>query len=300
MSVSQSLVAVVIFWAILGGLGASLLLPAMQSLIHGNFEGAAQTHAYALVGAAAAIAAAVGPLLGGFITTFLSWRLAFLLEAVIIAIVLSGMRLVRDVPYTGPRSIDGVAAVLSVAGMGGIVLAILVWQEGGAYVGAIFAVGVLALLGLVYWLRKRKREDKPTLIDPDLFASKVFRLGISQQMLQQIALGGIMICLPIYLQMVLEYNAMEAGLTLAPLSLTMFATASPRGKAGRKVPTQQPDPSRVRNAGRGSGDPGSTHPPRHLRLVPDRSLDHRRARFRPLGVAAQQLHARADLRGASQ
>jgi hypothetical protein len=41
-------------------------------------------------------------------------------------------------------------------------------------------------------------------------------------MLQQIALGGTMIVLPIYLQMVLEYNALQAGLSLAPLSLTMF------------------------------------------------------------------------------
>ena len=49
-----------IFWAIIGGLGASLLLPAMQSLIHGNFAGPAQKQAYALVGAAAAIAAAIG------------------------------------------------------------------------------------------------------------------------------------------------------------------------------------------------------------------------------------------------
>ena len=74
MALAQSLTAIIIFWAIVGGLGASLLLPAMQSLIHGNFEGAAQKKAYALVGAAAAIAAAVGPLLGGFITTYLSWR----------------------------------------------------------------------------------------------------------------------------------------------------------------------------------------------------------------------------------
>ena len=69
MTLAQSLTAIIIFWAIIGGLGASLLLPAMQSLIHGNFEGAAQKRVYALVGAAAAIAAAVGPLLGGFITT---------------------------------------------------------------------------------------------------------------------------------------------------------------------------------------------------------------------------------------
>src|SRR2546427_8595156 len=53
MTLAQSLTAIIIFWAIIGGLGASLLLPAMQSLIHGNFEGAARKRAYALVGASA-------------------------------------------------------------------------------------------------------------------------------------------------------------------------------------------------------------------------------------------------------
>src|SRR2546423_7486890 len=108
MALAQSLVPIIIFWAIVGGLGASLLLPAMQSLIHGNFEGAAQKKAYALVGAAAAIAAAVGPLIGGLITTYLSWRIAFLLEDGVIVIVLCGLKLIRDVPYTGPRQIDAV------------------------------------------------------------------------------------------------------------------------------------------------------------------------------------------------
>jgi EmrB/QacA subfamily drug resistance transporter len=234
MTIAQSLTTIIIFWAIVGGIGASLLLPAMQSLIHGNFEGAAQKKVYALVGASAAIAAAVGPLLGGFITSYLSWRLGFLLEAVIIAIVLSGIKLVHDVPYTGLRTIDAVGAALSVVGMGGIVLSILVWQEGGESVGAILAVGAVAMAALIYWLRRRKHEQKPTLIDPDLFKSKVFRFGVSGQMLQQIALGGAMIALPIYLQMVLDYDAMQAGLSLAPLSLSMFAVALLAGKkAGR-------------------------------------------------------------------
>jgi EmrB/QacA subfamily drug resistance transporter len=237
MALAQNLTAIIVFWAIIGGIGASLLLPSMQSLIHGNFEGAAQKKAYAMVGAAAAIAAAVGPLLGGFITTYLSWRVAFLLEDVVIAIVLSGIRLVDDVPYTGPRRIDPVGAVLSVAGMGGVVLGILVWQEGGEFVGLIIGIGVAALAALAYWLRRRKREGKPTLLDPDLFKSKIFRLGISGQMMQQIALGGTMIALPIYLQMVLEYNALEAGLSLAPLSLSMFAVALVAGKkAGKRRP----------------------------------------------------------------
>ncbi len=230
MVFAQNLTSIIIFWAIIGGLGASLLLPAMQSLVHGNFEGAAQKKAYALVGAAAAIAAAVGPLLGGFITTYLSWRVAFALEDVVILVVLLNIKRVRDVPYTGPRSVDVVGSVLSVVGMGGIVLGILVWQEGGEWVGVLIALGLAALATLFWWIGRRKRAGKAALLDPDLFASKIFRYGVSGQMLQQISLGGLMIALPIYLQMVFEYNALEAGLSLAPLSLTMFAVALYAGK----------------------------------------------------------------------
>ena len=237
MTLAQSLTAVVIFWAVIGGLGASLLLPAMQSLVHGNFTGASQKQAYALIGAAAAIAAAIGPLLGGFVTTYLSWRVGFALEVVIIAVVLSQIRLVKDVPYTGSREVDVVGAALSVIGMGGVVLGILVWQEGGEFVLLLMAVGAVALGSLAWWLLRRKRAQRVTLIDPDLFRSPNFTAGISGQMLQQVCLGGAMIALPLFLQMTLEYNAMEAGLSLAPLSLTMFAAAVLVGRrAGDRRP----------------------------------------------------------------
>jgi EmrB/QacA subfamily drug resistance transporter len=238
MTLAQGLTAVIIFWAIIGGLGASLLLPSMQSLVHGNFEGAAQRKAYALVGASAAIAAAVGPLLGGFITTYLSWRVGFALEVLIIAVVLFNIKLVHDAPYTGDRHVDPVGAVFSVIGMGGIVLSILVWQEGGEAVAGLLVLGAAGLSALAWWLVRRKRQGKPALIDAALFSSKIFRLGISSQMLQQIALGGTMIALPIYLQMVLEYNAMLSGLSIAPLSLSMFGVAVLAGKrAGRRRPS---------------------------------------------------------------
>src|SRR6185369_7358402 len=98
-------------------------------------------------------------------------------------------------------------------------------------------VGAVALGSLAWWLVRRKRRDAPVLVDPDLFESKPFRLGVSGQMLQQISLGGLMIALPIFLQMVLEYSAMEAGLSLAPLSLSMFAVALYAGrKAGKRRP----------------------------------------------------------------
>ena len=238
MTFAQGLTAIIVFWAVVGGIGASLLLPAMQSLIHGNFEGATRKKVYAGVGAAAAIAAAVGPLLGGFITTTLSWRVGFMLEVAVIAVVLSGINLVRDVPYTGARGVDLVGSVLSVLGMGGLVIGILVWQEGGEYVGAFIAGGAAAIAGLAWWLVRREREGKPALLTADLFRSKPFRFGVTQQMLQQIALGGSIIVLPIYLQMVLEYNALEAGLSIAPLSLSMFGVALLAGKkAGSRRPS---------------------------------------------------------------
>jgi LPXTG-motif cell wall-anchored protein len=237
MTLAQSLTAVIVFWAILGGLGASLLMPAMQALISGNFEGPAQTRARALVGATAAIAAAVGPLIGGLVTTFLSWRVGFLLEAVVIAVVLVGIKDARDVAYTGRRRLDIVGAVLSAVGMGGIVLGILVWQEGGEAVGALMAIGVVALAGLAYWLVRRRKEQKPALLDPGLFKIPNFRLGITQQMLQQITLGGTTIALPIFLQMTLEYNALQTGLSIAPLSVSTFVVAL---LARRRLGTRRP------------------------------------------------------------
>ena len=239
MALAQSVTAIIIFWAIIGGLGASLLLPAMQSLIHGNFEGKAQKATYALVGAAAAIAAAVGPLIGGFITTFLSYRVAFLLEVVVIAIVLVGSRLVRTCRIPAHATSTWSAAVLSVLGMGGLVLGILAWQEGGEAVGLLLAIGAISLAALAWWLVRRKREGKPTLIDPDLFTSALFRLGISGQMLQNIALGGAMITIPIYLQMVLEYNAL-AGRAVARAAVAEHVRDGDRRRQAVRQPASEP------------------------------------------------------------
>src|SRR3954466_14605641 len=80
MVFAQGLSAIIVFWAVIGGLGASLYLPAMQGLIHGNFTGKDRARVFALVGAAGAVAAAIGPLIGGFVTTPPSWARGFLVE----------------------------------------------------------------------------------------------------------------------------------------------------------------------------------------------------------------------------
>ena len=205
----------------------------MQSLIHGNFEGAAQKQVYALVGAAAAIAAAVGPLLGGFITTFLSWRVGFALEAVD-----HRRGPLRDRARQGravhrrPRHGRG-GAVLSVVGMGGIVLGILVWQEGGE---AVARSSASASSRWSAWLvaGEAQARAQATLLDPDLFRLQAFRFGVTQQMLQQIALGGTMIALPIFLQMVLEYNASGRPLDRPAVAQHVRGGAARRSPGGRR------------------------------------------------------------------
>ena len=238
MVFARGLAAIIVFWAIVGGLGAALYLPAMQSLIHGNFEGELRAKVFAMIGAAGAIAAAVGPLLGGMLTTLLSWRVGFLLEAVIIGGVLLGTGLIREVPYTGERSVDVVGSILSVLGMSLLVLGVLAWQEGGESVALLLVAGTVFSLALVRWLVRRRREGKPTLFDPGLFSEPLFKYGILQSVCQQVALGGLLIALPMYLQIDLAYNALQAGLSLAPLSLTMFFIALLAGRrAGKRRPS---------------------------------------------------------------
>ncbi|MFM2438887.1 MAG: hypothetical protein RLZ55_1712 [Actinomycetota bacterium] len=163
-----------------------------------------------------AIAAAIGPLIGGVLTTSRSWRVNFGPEFVIIDVVLVGSRLVTDVAFTGERDIDLVGAALSVVGMGGVVLASLVWQEGGDAVLTLIPVGAIALFALARWLVRRKRENRAFLLDPALFALRHFRVGITQQMLQHIALAGSLIVIPIFWPIALEYHALEGGRAIRP------------------------------------------------------------------------------------
>ena len=106
-----------------------------------------------------------------------------------------------------------------------------------------------------------------TLLDPDLFRLPAFRVGFTGQLLQNVTLGGAMIALPIFLQIKLEYDALETGLSLAPLSLTMFAVAILAGrKSGGRRPSQDhPDRVRAQHAGHGADRPDRAR--RRLRLV---------------------------------
>ena len=301
MTLAQSLTAIIVFWAIIGGLGASLLLPAMQSLIHGNFEGAAQREDLR-AGRRAGRDRRRG--------RAAARRLRHHLPLVARRLPARG-RHHRGRPVAdradpgrpvhgdaegrrrrrGPLRRSAWAASCSASSSG---------RRAASTSALLIAIGALALWALACWLVRRKREGKATLLDPDLFRFPHFRIGITGQMLQQITLGGAMIALPIFLQMTLEYNALEAGLSLAPLSLTMFAVAILAGrKAGKRRPAS------IIRAGFALSTLGLAL---IIPIVPDadsgwasrRPAGDRGRGARPARVAAQQLHAGSDRRGAGQ
>ena len=116
MVFAQGLTAIIVFWAVVGGLGAALFLPAMQSLSTGTSRAGREPRCSPCRRGSCG-RGGCRTAVGGLLTTLLSWRAGFLLDAVIIAGVLLGTGRIRDVPDTGDRSVDVVGSVVFVLGM---------------------------------------------------------------------------------------------------------------------------------------------------------------------------------------
>ena len=133
-SFSQNLATLIVGWSILEGIGGALMIPNIQTILRGEYEGEDLAFSYGIIGAVGAVGAAVGPIVGGFFTTFFSWRWAFRTELLIVIVVLVLSRYIsRDrLPEQRP-SFDFVGAILSILGWSTIVFGILLAQSYGLF-----------------------------------------------------------------------------------------------------------------------------------------------------------------------
>jgi MFS family permease len=225
-ALAVNLQMLVVFWSVIEGLGAALLLPATQTLIRGNFEGAARNRMYALIGATAGVGAAMGPLIGGALTTYASWRWAFAGETVVVLIVLLRRSAIPDVVAPGPAPrLDVPGAGLSILGMGGLVIGILMLQTDPTAGVVVSAIGVGLLGLLVGWCRRLAGRGQDALVDPRILTNRVFTGAAGVTVVQQFVLGSYIFVVPVFLQLVLGYSAFETGLVLLPASLAMLGAA---------------------------------------------------------------------------
>lgn len=222
------LTSLIVFWSIIEGLGAALLFPTVQALVRTHFEGLERAKLYALIGSTVGAGAAVGPVVGGVLTTLLTWRMAFVLEVVVVIIALVQIRHVpaRMAGVERPR-FDPVGSLLSVFGFGSVIIGILAGSRSGrGVIWPLVGGGLFLVATLVVWVRFRERRGSSSVFRASLFKIKDFRYGVVLTLLQQFVIGGFLLITPIFVQLVLEYSALQSGLVILPLSLSMFLTSN--------------------------------------------------------------------------
>lgn len=228
-------------WSILEGLGAALVMPALVALIAGNYEGKERSTAYAVIGGVAGAGIAIGPILGGWVTTELSWRVVFAGEVVLVILILAMTRLIGDAARSGSKPrLDVVGTVLSATGLGLIVLAALEsstwgWIEpkdspitplGFSLTLFVIAGGVVLLWAFATWQRHREATGRDPLVHLDLLKVPPLRAGLFGLLSQNLILMGVFFIVPLYLQLVLGLNALETGIKMLPVSITMFVASA--------------------------------------------------------------------------
>jgi len=239
-AISPNLGVLLLGWSCLEGVGAALILPAIVALVASNFGREERPRAYGLVAAAAAIAVAVGPIVGGLFTTYLSWRWVFAGEVLIVLAILALTRRISAGPRQTGTHLDLVGTALSALGLGLIVFAILrsgtwgfVKPKTGApeWLGLSPTIWLLLGGGLVAWLfiewesRLLGRGGEP-LLDPAILRNRVLRAGLGSFFLQFFVQGGLFFATPLFLSIALGLSAIETGVRLLPLSITLIAAAA--------------------------------------------------------------------------
>lgn len=237
-------------WSVLEGIGAALVLPALAALIAGNFEGAQRKAAYAVIGGVAGAGIAIGPILGGWATTELSWRVVFAGEVVLVAIILALTPKVADALRDGPAPrLDVVGSVLSATGIGAMVLGVLQSSTWGfltpkdspvepfGFSLAVFVVigGALLLWAFVAWSHHREVRELDPLVHLRLFQVLPLRSGLIGMFTQNLVLMGVFFVVPLYLQLVIGLDALDTGLRMLPISITMFAFSAIGSRLSAKV-----------------------------------------------------------------
>ena len=252
-AVSPNVAVLTLGWSVLEGVGAALVLPAMAALIAGNYEGAERKAAYAVIGGVSGAGIAVGPILGGWATTELSWRVIFWGEVVLVVFIIAMARLVADAPRSdaAPR-LDVVGSVLSASGLGLVVLGILQSSTWGVIQPkdspiqpfglsmTMFVIGLGAglLWAFVRWQRRRESVGKDPLVHLDLLKVLPLRAGLVGLFSQNIILMGAFFVVPLYLQLVLGMNALQTGVKMLPVSITMFLAAAIGSRLSSRYPVR--------------------------------------------------------------
>ena len=237
------------------GVGGAMVLPTTLSLINATFRGRERGIAFAVWGSTIGGMVAVGPLLGGWLTTAFSWRWAFGINVPLGILIFIGVLLTvtesREARY---GKIDFVGGALSVLIFGPLVFGLIegrtygwwltdtaleigdfTWPYELSPVPIAFAISALALGGFILWERRRKRTGKSVLLEFSLLRIPSFRNGNIAAMVVSLGEFGIILTLPLWLQFVLGFDALQTGFLLLSLAIGSFVASGFAGATSGRI-----------------------------------------------------------------
>jgi EmrB/QacA subfamily drug resistance transporter len=237
------------------GVGGAMILPSTLSTLNATFQGRERGIAFAVWGSTIGGMAAVGPLLGGWLTTAYSWRWAFGINVPLGIIILIGLMLfVVATKAEVAQSIDWTGALLSVITSAFLVFGLIEgrtygwwlaaegltlgdweWPLGLSPIPISFAISIVAGVLFVWWGLRRERAGKSTMLAFSLLRIGSFRNGNVAALIVSMGEFGIILSLPLWLQNVLGYDALQTGTILLALAIGSFLASGVGGSLSGRV-----------------------------------------------------------------
>lgn len=211
--------SVLLIGRVIQSAGAGIMLPLMQTVFLLIFPVHKRGAAMGYIGLVISFAPAIGPTLSGWVTTNYSWRFLFLLILPLaILIIIIAYFILRNVTELTYPKLDIPSIILSSVGFGGLLFG---FSSAGNYgwdsprTIAILAVGALTLT--VFILRQLRM--KHPMLEFRVFKYKIFTIGTVIGMITFLGLIGSETLIPLYMQNMRDFTAMESGLVLLPGAL---------------------------------------------------------------------------------
>jgi EmrB/QacA subfamily drug resistance transporter len=221
-------VGFLIAFRIFQGLGASMIFALGFAIITEAFPPAERGRAFGFTGSIVSIGIAIGPALGGLIIDALSWRWIFFVNLPVGIIgTWTAWRYVPRVPPPGGQRFDFPGATAFFVTLLALMLSLTLAQEHGFTSGIVTGLLAVSAVGLVLFIVIERRVDQP-MLDLKLFENALLSVNLVLGFISFIAIVGVLILLPFYLQDVLGYDVRTMGLLLAviPAGLGVAAPIS--------------------------------------------------------------------------
>ncbi len=204
------------------GVGGALIMPSTLSILITVFDATERPKAMAAWGSVSMLGLVGSPVLGGLLVDRFSWQSIFWINVPIVVLAIAaGLALMPESkgPWQKP---DPIGAVLSAAGMTALVWWIIELPHHGAFgerSAITLGVAVVGLVGFVVW----ENITPAPMVPLGLFKNRTFSGGSLSLSLVQIGNGGLLLVLTQYLQFVLGYSPLKAGLAFVPLAVAALA-----------------------------------------------------------------------------